>query len=65
MKRIPKAIYKSVADLEAHIEALEIEAVRLPPDAEQHRQIMQEIARLRVYADMERWLTPPSLKSVH
>ena len=32
------------------------DAMLLPPETEEHRRIMKEIARLRVYADAKRWL---------
>jgi hypothetical protein len=64
MKRIPRAIYLSADDLEAEIENLQSEAMRLPPDGPKHRELMQDIAKLRVYADMKRWLKP-GLKPVH
>jgi hypothetical protein len=28
----------------------------LPPDTDEHRKIMKEIAQLRVYADAKRWI---------
>jgi hypothetical protein len=63
MRSITKGIYLSADELEVEIEILESEALRMPPDSEQHRQLMQDISKLRVYADMKRWLTP-GLKSV-
>ena len=65
MRRIPKPLYKTVDAIEAQIESLELDALRLAADSEQHRRIMQEISRLRIYAEMKRWLTIPSLKTVN
>ena len=65
MKRIPTPTYKSVEEIEAQIEGLEFDAMRLAPDSEQSRIIMQQIARLRVYAEMKRWVAAPSLRSQH
>jgi hypothetical protein len=58
MKRIPIAIYSSSDEIEAIIRQLETDALALPPDSEQHRNIMKQIAKFRVYADAKRWLSP-------
>ena len=60
MKSVPKPRYKPVEAIEAQIEALESDAMRLAPDSDEHRRIMQEISRLRVYAEMKRWLGSPA-----
>ena len=56
MKRIPRAIYQSADDIEQRIRNLESSALRLRADQAEHREIMQEIAKLRIYADAKRWL---------
>jgi hypothetical protein len=56
MRMIPKAIYKTPAELEARIRERMDDAMLLPSDTDEHRQIMKEIAQLRVYADAKRWI---------
>jgi hypothetical protein len=60
MRRIPKAIYQTPAELEARIRQRMDEALLLSPASEAHREIMKEIAQLRIYADAKRWLGGPS-----
>ena len=63
MKRIPQAIYHTPAEIEEDIRQREIEAMRIPPDSDEHREIMQEIAKLRIYADAKRWINGPAKRS--
>jgi hypothetical protein len=56
MKRIPRAIYQSPAEIEDRIHKLETDAMNLRADTEDNRQVMREIAKLRIYADAKRWL---------
>lgn len=65
MKRIPTALYTSVDEIEAKIEALQFEAIGVPPGTKEHRNITRDIARLRVHAEMKRWLTSSTLRTVH
>jgi hypothetical protein len=60
MKRIPQAIYQSADEIEADIRQREFDAMRLSPDTDAHREIMKEIAQLRIYADAKRWLAGPA-----
>ena len=60
MKRIPKAIYESVAEIEERIRLLELDALDRSPNTSEHRKIMKEIAKLRIYADAKRWLAGPT-----
>jgi hypothetical protein len=60
VKRVPKAIYLSVTEIEQRIRERESVALRLSPATPEHRRIMQEIARLRIYAEAKRWLNGPS-----
>jgi hypothetical protein len=60
MKRIPIAIYSSADEIEATIRQLETDALALPPDSDQHRHLMQQISKFRIYADTKRWLAGPS-----
>jgi hypothetical protein len=62
MRRITKAIYQTPAELEARIRRRMDEALLLSPNSEEHREIMKEIAQLRVYTDVKRWLTGPREK---
>ena len=59
MKRLPVVIYSTADEIEAIIRQLEIDALELPPDSEQHRNIMKQIASFRVYAEAKRWLAGP------
>ena len=60
MRKITKAVYQTPAELESRIgERLE-EAMLLSPASDEHRAIMQEIAKLRIYAEAKRWLESPS-----
>jgi hypothetical protein len=63
MKRIPKAIYQTVEEIEARIRAREEDAVRLPP-GEPRQSVLKEIAQLRLYAEAKRWVESPGLKRV-
>ena len=56
MKRIPKAIYLTAEDIEARIRELESSALQLRAEQSEHRAIMHEISKLRIYADAKRWL---------
>jgi hypothetical protein len=59
MKAIPKATYQTPEQLAERIKNRELEAALLPPgDARQS--ILIEVAKLRAYADMKRWLASPA-----
>jgi len=60
MKRIPKAIYQSPAEIEEEIRQRELEALELPPESDEHRALMKEIAQLRIYADAKRLFAGPA-----
>lgn len=60
MRRIPIVIYQTPAEIEDRIRELEIQALDLHVESAEHRQIMQDIAKLRIYADAKRWLTGPA-----
>jgi hypothetical protein len=60
MKHFSKTIYRTPAELEARIRQRMDEAMLLPPNTDEHRAIMQEIAKLRIYADAKRWLNGPA-----
>jgi hypothetical protein len=61
MKRIPKAIYQTADEIEAHIADLKAEADALP-DGPERQALLKEIARLSVYAEAKRWIASPGLK---
>ena len=63
MKRVPKAIYRTAEEIDERIRTLETDAMQLRADQNEHREIMQEIAKLRIYADAKRWIDSPGLKS--
>lgn len=55
MRAIPKAIYQTPEQLAERIKQREIEAAQLPP-GEARQSVLIEIAQLRAYADVKRWL---------
>ena len=55
MKKIPKATYQTAEELDARIKAREADAAGLP-SGEARQSILKEIAQLRAYADVKRWL---------
>jgi hypothetical protein len=57
MKRIPRIIYQTADEIDARVQQLEFDALDFQPDTNEHRRIMREIAKLRVYADVKRWLS--------
>lgn len=64
IKRIPIAIYSSADEIDAIIRQLETDALDLSSESEQHRKIMQQIAKFRVYAEAKRWLSPSGGKGL-
>ena len=56
MKAIPKATYQTPEQLADRIKDRELDAERLPPGAAR-QSILIEIAKLRAYADVKRWLS--------
>jgi hypothetical protein len=59
MQKLPKAIYQTPAQIEERVRMLESKAMDLRSQSAEHRQIMQDIAKLRIYADAKRWLAGP------
>ncbi|MDQ8729181.1 hypothetical protein [Bradyrhizobium sp. LHD-71] len=55
MKKIPKANYPTREDIAERIKARECEASRLPPGPAR-QSILIEVAKLRAYAEVKRWL---------
>ena len=55
MKKIPRANYQTAEELDARIKAREAEAASLP-SGEARQSILKEVAQLRAYADVKRWL---------
>jgi hypothetical protein len=55
MKKIPKAKYETADQLAERIRARELEAQNLPPGAAR-QSVLIEIAQLRAYADVKRWV---------
>jgi hypothetical protein len=62
VRKIPSAVYQTPDQLEARIRKRMDDAMLISPDTDQHREIMKEIAQLRVYADAKRWIELPGLK---
>lgn len=59
MKKIPKASYKTPQELEERIRDRELEAALLPP-GNARQSVLIEIAQLRAYADVKRWIETPA-----
>jgi hypothetical protein len=59
MRKIPRAIYQTPAELEARIRQRMDDAMLHPPETDEHRAIMKEIAQLRMYADAKRLFASP------
>jgi hypothetical protein len=57
MKQLPKATYQTPDELELRIKQREAEASKMPPGTAR-QSILVEIAQLRAYADVKRWLHP-------
>jgi hypothetical protein len=60
MRKVPKTIYQTPADIEERIRRLEADSMNLRADTDEHRHVMQEISKLRIYADAKRWLAGPT-----
>jgi hypothetical protein len=50
--------YPSQDDIQKAIEVLEISALKLDPNSEEHKSLMGELAALRAYGEMNGWLRP-------
>lgn len=61
MRRIPKAIYQTIEELDRRIASREAEAALLDPGLAR-QSVMKDIAQLRMYADAKRWIESPGLK---
>lgn len=57
MKKIPKASYRSVEELDRYIAQRRAEAMRMPLGAAR-QSVLKEVTKLRVYAGFKRLLTP-------
>jgi len=55
MKKIPKATYQTAEELDERIKAREADAANLP-SGEARQSILKEVAQLRAYAGVKRWL---------
>ena len=58
MKRRPQAIYQTPDEIDARIKAREADAAAAIPGAER-QSILIEVAQLRAYASMKRWINAP------
>ena len=61
MKRIPKAIYKTAAEIDADIADLKLAADSLP-DGPGRQDLLKEISQLSMFAEAKRWIESPGLK---
>jgi len=62
MKKIPQVTYQTPAELEERIREREFEAALLPP-GNARQSVLIEVAQLRAYASMKRWLDNPPAKT--
>jgi hypothetical protein len=58
MKKIPKVTYQTPEQIAQRIKERELEASLLPPGAAK-QSVLIEVAKLRAYADVKRWLSAP------
>ena len=65
MRRIPEAIYQSADEIDARISERESDALWLDPSSGLDREIMKEIAQLRIYSHAKRWMASPELRRAH
>ena len=63
MRKIPKAVYLTAAELEAVLNERLADADELP-DGPERQALLKEIAQLRMYAEAKRWTESPGLKPV-
>jgi hypothetical protein len=56
LKKIPKASYETPEQLDARIHAREAEAALSPPGPVRQA-ILVEVAQLKAYAEVQRWVT--------
>jgi hypothetical protein len=61
MRKIPKAIYLTAAEIEEQISELQADADALE-DGPERQAILREIAQRRIYAEAKRWIESPGLK---
>ena len=64
MKKIPKATYQTPQELEERIREREFEAALLPPGTAR-QSVLIEVAQLRAYASMKRWVETPKPAKAH
>jgi hypothetical protein len=62
MKRIPKAIYQTPAQLAERIQRRTVEAHEHPTNSDERQAILKEIAQLRAYLEAKLWIESPGLK---
>jgi len=60
--KFPRAIYQSADEIEERIRQCERNSMHLSVNTDRHREIMKEIARLRIYAEAKRWMSGPAKK---
>lgn len=58
MRKIAKAVYETPEQLEQRIKEREADAALLPAGATR-QSVLKEIAQLRVYASVKRWVGSP------
>ena len=56
MDKLSRTVFRMRVDLDARMVQCMNDAMRLHPDSTEHRQIMKEIARLRLRSDVRRWI---------
>lgn len=61
MRKIKPAIYQTVSEIDQRIAERELEAAVLAPGSAK-QSILREVAQLRSYADMKRWVGSSSAR---
>jgi hypothetical protein len=59
MKKLPKATYKTAEELQDEIRKREV-AIDLLDEGEVKQKLRVQLAQLRTYADMKRWVSAPA-----
>ena len=63
MRKIKPATYETADELEQRIATRECEAAQMP-SGPARQSVLREIAQLKSYADVKRWVASPSQRSL-
>jgi len=63
MRNIPMAIYRRSAEIKGRIRQLEDDTLRIHMKTEELRMLVQEISKLRLYANAKLWMASPQVRA--